>query len=1041
VAGVTPANVLITGGESITDINVQWVAPANALPSGSGVAPFPASPAPSTILVVRVDKWGDFAPYTLRLVNDAEAAAQDSFDTVEALTGFDPQLAEVCFSFKVECGPEFDCLPTGPDCTAELPTPPPINYLAKDFGAFKQVMLDRMGQLLPGWTPNTEADLGVALAEVVAYAADQLSYRQDAVATEAYISTARSRISLRRHALLVDYRVHEGCNARVWMQLTVGQDTYIDHKLARFYTSAPGMPASLERTAGNEPAALVAGVVAFEPMQDAWLYPEQNTINFYTWGDGDCCLPKGATAATLAGTFDRLKVGDVLIFREMVGPETGSPWDADVRHRCAVRLTAVATRNAAGATLVDPLFDTAGQPITSAGQTPQPVTEIQWSSDDALPFPVCVSSTLRPPGQPTRPLSNVSVAFGNVVLADQGLSMPSIPLGVMPGPKIRYAPNPAADRCQPQPDQWLPVRFRPKLPESPLTQAAPLTIAGAPAGSGAVPLPATGWVALKDKSGVAAVMASADAPLAWPQYFGVETNVNGSNADAFDLAVVFDPPGGPAGMPGPVKLEQFIGLTFTPGDPNYAPLRLAASRLIRVPTTYTPPATPPADYPSAAVTLPNSGSVQLLDETSTPFLTLQPNDPRGWPPLFSLVADGEIATPGVFNLLVFYAPSSGAGGGQPPVLAEQFTGLTAANIATTIDAGSDLISVISLEGAPDPALSAADLMDIDASVAVPAITLQATPPTSSSATWTAVPDLLAAGPEDQQFVVETDSDGSAYLRFGDGTNGMQPPQGTAFTAAFRIGNGTAGNVGADSLVNFAAGVAADATIQSCTNPLPASGGIDPETNAQIRRRAPQAFLTQERAITMTDYVNVVEQNPQVEDAAATARWTGSWYTVFVTAEPKTGGALSKALQRALTRKVNQYRLAGQDTLIEPPQYIGLDIQLEVCVDPDYFRLDVQKALAQVLGSGTLANGQPALFTPGSLKLGQTVYLSPIYRAARTVPGVQTVRAKVFEPQGQNTRIYLRQGFIPMGPFQVARMDNDPSLPRNGRLGFTMEGGR
>jgi len=50
--------------------------------------------------------------------------------------------------------------------------------------------------------------------------------------------------------------------------------------------------------------------------------------------------------------------------------------------------------------------------------------------------------------------------------------------------------------------------------------------------------------------------------------------------------------------------------------------------------------------------------------------------------------------------------------------------------------------------------------------------------------------------------------------------------------------------------------------QFCTNPLPASGGIDPETNAQICRRAPQAFLTQERAVTMQDYVNVTEQNPQ-----------------------------------------------------------------------------------------------------------------------------------------------------------------------------------
>jgi predicted phage baseplate assembly protein len=286
-----------------------------------------------------------------------------------------------------------------------------------------------------------------------------------------------------------------------------------------------------------------------------------------------------------------------------------------------------------------------------------------------------------------------------------------------------------------------------------------------------------------------------------------------------------------------------------------------------------------------------------------------------------------------------------------------------------------------------------------------------------------------------------DTDGTAYLRFGDGANGMLPETGEVFTAVYRIGNGTAGNVGANCLTNFAAGVVADSTIGNCTNPLPASGGIDPETNAQIRRRAPQAFLTQERAVTMQDYVNVVEQNPQVEDGAAELRWTGSWFTVFITAEPVGDGSMSKALRRSLTRTVNEYRLAGQDILIEPPEYVPLDIELAICVDPEYFQSDVQQSLMQVLGSGTLPGGQPALFAPQNFKLGQPVYLSPIYAAARGVAGVEAVTATVFEPEGQNSQVYVQQGFIPIGPFQVARMDNDPSLPGNGQLRLTMSGGK
>src|SRR5206468_1474717 len=73
----------------------------------------------------------------------------------------------------------------------------------------------------PEWTERHAADIGITLVELVAYVADYLAYRQDAVATEAYLGTARKRVSVRRHARLVDYPMHDGCNARVWVQVVL----------------------------------------------------------------------------------------------------------------------------------------------------------------------------------------------------------------------------------------------------------------------------------------------------------------------------------------------------------------------------------------------------------------------------------------------------------------------------------------------------------------------------------------------------------------------------------------------------------------------------------------------------------------------------------------------------------------------------------------------------------------------------------------------------------------------------------------------------
>ena len=93
---------------------------------------------------------------------------------------------------------------------------------------------------MPDWRERHVPDIGIMLVELLAYVGDQLSYYQDAVATEAYLDTARQRISVRRHARLVDYAMHEGCNARAWVTLAsskrfsvAAKDVFFMHGVSR----------------------------------------------------------------------------------------------------------------------------------------------------------------------------------------------------------------------------------------------------------------------------------------------------------------------------------------------------------------------------------------------------------------------------------------------------------------------------------------------------------------------------------------------------------------------------------------------------------------------------------------------------------------------------------------------------------------------------------------------------------------------------------------------------------------------------------------
>lgn len=699
------ANVMITGGQSVTNVGVVAVAEANAIvgpppnpPLNPVIAALPPVVAPLTdienVLVVLTSEPGDFSPYCLRLVNNAEQAANDTFEITGVLTGFDPQFADVEFSFKVECPPDFDCDAT-PACPVSPVTPPLINYLAKDYGSFRTIMLDRMNQLVPDWNASSEADLGVALAELIAYVGDRLSYQQDAIATEAYLDTARLRVSLRRHARLVDYFVHDGCNARAWVQVQVsgnpGQPTFLDRTLTRFYTTAPGMPATLAVGSGNERVAVRSGVQVFEPMHNAVLYPELDQLDFYTWGDTDCCLRQGATEATLLGSFPRLRPGDVLVFQEVIGPQTGDPADADLRHRCAVRLTAVTVQDDLGNPLKDPLFkDPLGNTIF--------VTEIQWAASDAPTFPLCLSSTFKNAAGDTQQVAGVSIALGNIVLADHGLTFPDQPLPQVPQPVLTYAPSPTANRCQSPSPAQVPVRYRPAVPESPLTQAAPLAIvalpaAGVPTTSGSVlPLGGPGVVTINDANGFAALTLEARDPSGWPQHFAVTVVANGAG---IDLTVVYMQPAGTGNPPAPVPVEKFTELLFSAG-PDYVETRInAQSKLIEVPSTYTPPASAPAGYGSAPVALNGAAPVVLMDTGSPakPFLTLQVTNTGLWPPLFGVEAQPDASSPAtLFDLSMVYDPPSGGVGVAIPVVVEGFGPLSQLDVDAEL-AASALISV------------------------------------------------------------------------------------------------------------------------------------------------------------------------------------------------------------------------------------------------------------------------------------------------------------------------------------------------------------
>jgi len=734
---LTADNIRVLGGERIRNIRVLAVT------------------ATGDVLTVTVDVPGDFSYYTLALV------AGDDLDDPPA--GFDPRLSRVRFSFKAACPSEFDCRAISA-CPTEPPPSPRIDYLARDYQSFRRVLLDRLRLLMPNWTETSAADFPIAVGELLAYVGDQISYAQDAAATEAYPGTALHRISLRRHARLRDYRMHEGCNARVWVQMDVEPGGAADGALLEVGTPffAGGNDQLALARAGEFDSLNPESAAIFESMEPLTVLAANNRFEFYTWSDDECTLCQGARTATLRRPPGAaLEAGMVLIFEEVLDPLGAG--EGRIDRRWAVRLTGVSE--------LDDSLDAI------------PLYEVAWAEDDALPFSFVVSRRVD-----DVLVENISIARGNVVLADHGLTVEDDP---------------------------------------------------------------------------------ADPSL----------------------------------------------------DPRQAPL------------------------------------------------------------------DGSL-----------YAP----------ILSE--AGLTFR------------------QGLPDPSTTtAAQCLTQTPAAAHPQVWLD-----SAGERWTAVGDLLGSDGDAAEFVVEIDNRRRAHLRFGDNEHGRRPSLGQSFTALFRTGNGSRGNVGAEAI---SAILRNGGGFRRVRNPLPAQGGAEPEPMDEVRQFAPVAFRTQNRAVTLEDYAEMALRFPGVQQARAEFRWLASWYTVVLAVDRLGGEPIDEEFRTGLFAHMEQFRMAGYDLEIGEPVAVPLDIAVHLCLRPGASRTAVHRELQERLGTGT-----QGLFHPDRLTFGQRIYTSQIVAQAAAVAGVDHVRMVRFKRLREPARTELEDGFLEVSGLELPQLANNPSFPERGTIQFELEGG-
>ena len=305
--------------------------------------------------------------------------------------------------------------------------------------------------------------------------------------------------------------------------------------------------------------------------------------------------------------------------------------------------------------------------------------------------------------------------------------------------------------------------------------------------------------------------------------------------------------------------------------------------------------------------------------------------------------------------------------------------------------------------------------------------------------WFVVNNLLDAGPNDLAYAVSLDENQALTVLFGDGVNGRVPPRGSVVHASYRVGGGADGNVLAGSVTDIvdptdlvflppidpATGlpdktkppvVPTQPVALAVTNQAAAAGGSDIEGLDSIRQNAPRALRAQDRAITLSDFEALALSVPSVQIAKAKA--VSSVYTnVTLYVAPPGGSQPDQATLNAVVAFLAPRKLVNVTVVAANPQYVNVNVSLQIGVDNRYSQQSVRQAVNNALQQ---------LLAFENVSFGGRISLSDVYNAASGVPGVVSIIV---------SRLARDQG---IGATDIVLHDNE--LPTTGSFSLLATGG-
>lgn len=196
--------------------------------------------------------------------------------------------------------------------------------------------------------------------------------------------------------------------------------------------------------------------------------------------------------------------------------------------------------------------------------------------------------------------------------------------------------------------------------------------------------------------------------------------------------------------------------------------------------------------------------------------------------------------------------------------------------------------------------------------------------------WQSVEDFIGSKQMDEHFVVEMDEYDKVKVVFGNDVSGKRPDEFSNVYADYKTTNGSMGNVGVNTIVEFYGAVQG---FVRTFNPFgPHVLGEDKENIEEAKWRGPASLKVLKRYVTVPDFENGLKLDyPEISKIKGFN--VGGNIELYIM--PKDGDILTPTQRDEITKLIESKKIIFTTVTLKDPTYVPVNVSIDILTLPNY----------------------------------------------------------------------------------------------------------